>query len=139
MALVRLIYASTVADAFRGAEIDRVLTQSRTNNEKNYISGILWFDRHYFVQALEGSSEAVNTTYLKISQDVRHSSVRLLDYRAISKREFSGWSMGYVAEMEESRAVLLAYLAHPKFNPYELSGISANEFLISLGQYLVTE
>ncbi len=139
MGLVRLIYVSTMAERFSGSEIDKILTQSRNNNKKNHISGILFFNRNNAIQCLEGNAEVVNKLYAKILQDDRHEAATLIDYRAISKREFTNWSMGYVAETIKTKEVLRPYFIGDDFNGYELGSDSAIHLLCDLAKQIPTE
>ncbi|RYY73357.1 MAG: BLUF domain-containing protein [Gammaproteobacteria bacterium] len=139
MPLVRLIYGSSVTEKFTGDEIRNLLVESRKNNAKKNITGILWFNRNYVMQALEGDAADVNALYLKISTDARHKSLMLLDYRPINKREFSRWSMGLVPEIKRIKEILIIYTAKGEFNPYTLVGDIATDFLISLREEVVSE
>lgn len=139
MALARLVYASTANENFSGAELNNILAQSRLNNKKHNVSGMLCFNNRYIIQILEGSPEAVNGTYLKIAQDPRHSELMLLDYSPIHKRQFSEWSMGFAAETRESRKIYFAYSPTDEFNPYRLLGEASANFLFEMSRLLPVE
>jgi len=139
MPLVRLIYGSSVTEKFTGEEIRNILVESRKNNAKKNITGILWFNRNYVMQALEGDAAEINALYLRIANDARHKSVMLLDYRPVVKREFSRWSMGLVPEIKRIKEILIVYTAKGEFNPYSLVGDVATDFLISLKEEVVSE
>jgi hypothetical protein len=58
MFLVRLIYASTVADTFKPTDIECILTTARKKNKQHGLTGMLCFNSRYFLQCLEGSRSA---------------------------------------------------------------------------------
>jgi hypothetical protein len=129
MFLVSLTYTSemTVSTDFMD-----ILEVSRVNNEKDGITGVLLFCNNNFVQCLEGSREAVNKTYARIVRDKRHQNPMIVDYRVLSTRLFSKWSMGYVPESSVTRPTLLKYAVSQNFEPRLLSGESCLRMLTEL-------
>lgn len=69
MFLTRLVYASTISESFTPDDIESILIAARKNNIKTNVTGILCFNRKYFLQCLEGSRTAVNKTYHHILND----------------------------------------------------------------------
>lgn len=132
MFLTRLVYASTMTDAFNCDDIEGILGAARKNNSGNSITGMLCFNRKYFMQCLEGSRADVNETYQRILKDERHSNVVLLDYKEIDAREFDHWSMGYLPESSLTCPTILKYSVTAEFNPYEMSGESAHLMMVEL-------
>lgn len=113
MPLMRLIYSSRPRiarplDEFHAA-CDSILESARRNNSSHGITGVLAACPDLFVQALEGSQEAVSEAFLRISQDDRHHSVCLVEVRPITARRFDRWSMAF-AEIEALPADLRAVL-----------------------------
>lgn len=98
MSDIRLIYKSTPSNYFSGAAIDDILACSRRHNAEQHISGVLYFSRYFLFQVLEGEVTEVNALYNRITADKRHTDCVLLDYRHITERHFTDWSMGYIAE-----------------------------------------
>ena len=135
MFLVSLTYTSEMTV---NTDFVDILEVSRINNEKDDITGILLFCNNNVVQCLEGSREAVNKTYTRIARDNRHQNPLLVDYRTISKRLFSKWSMGYVPESSATRSILLKYSVSQNFEPRLLSGESCLGILTVLSQKVVT-
>ncbi|MGB5180243.1 MAG: blue light sensor protein, partial [Gammaproteobacteria bacterium] len=70
--------------------------------------------------------------------DKRHQNPLLIDYRIISNRLFSKWSMGYVPESSATRSILLKYSVSQNFEPRHLSGESCLGILTELSQKVVT-
>ena len=129
MYLVSLTYTSEMTVSMDFMDI---LEVSRAKNVKDSITGILLFCNNNVVQCLEGSREAVNKTYARIVQDKRHQNALLVDYRIISTRLFSKWSMGYMPESSATRPILLKYSASQNFEPRLLSGESCLGMLTEL-------
>ena len=132
MFLTRLVYASTISKDFNCDDIERILSIARKNNEKNSVTGMLCFNRKYFLQCLEGSRTNVNMAYHKILNDSRHSHIVLLDYKEIDMREFSNWTMGYMPDSNLTAPINLKYSGKGEFMPYEMSGESAHQMMLAL-------
>ncbi len=135
MFLVSLIYTSEMTGSMDFMDI---LEVSRARNEREGITGVLLFCNNNVVQCLEGSREAVNRTYARIVQDKRHQNPLLVDYRMLSTRLFSEWSMGYVPESSITQPTLLKYSVSQDFEPRLLSGESCLRMLAELTQKVGT-
>ncbi|TVQ73246.1 MAG: BLUF domain-containing protein [Oceanospirillales bacterium] len=132
MYLIKLIYASRCKNNISDKVIEDILaTASRYNSAKG-ISGMLCYDTNFFLQCLEGSRRAVNELYSRILHDPRHESPVILQYEVISVRDFSEWEMAYVELTEDNKEKLYKFGLTDVFDPYSLSGDSANQLLISL-------
>jgi len=135
MFLVSLIYTSEMTGTMDFMDI---LEVSRASNQRDGITGVLLFCNNNVVQCLEGSREAVNKTYVRIVQDKRHQNPLLVDYRMLSTRSFSGWSMGYVPESSITQPTLLKYSVSQDFEPRLLSGESCLRMLTELTRKIDT-
>lgn len=122
--LVRLMYASRAVTAVDQEELLAILRQSKANNSKVGVTGVLCmsFDARVFIQVLEGGRTAVNRLYNRIAVDPRHTDVELLAYQEISERRFAGWSMGQVNMARLNPALLLKYSECARLDPYAVSG-----------------
>lgn len=129
MYLVSLVYASTTSDQFQSSDVESILASARSHNSARAISGLLCFSNKYFLQCLEGSRAEVNETYLKILNDSRHKNIELLGFREISKRQFAGWSMGYVPKSSLGQELILRYSGSADFAPHQMSAESAHSLL----------
>ncbi|WCP66018.1 BLUF domain-containing protein [Vibrio tubiashii] len=136
MFLTRLIYASKISDGFNLDTVETIVQSARENNQPLNVTGLLCFDRHFFLQCLEGSRTNVNHIYQRILNDKRHSDIIMLDYREISAREFSSWSMGYIPSTSLTAPINLRYSGDSEFNPYEMSGESAYRLMLELKETL---
>jgi len=96
MNLNHCIYCSSAADENLSKEaLDEILEQSRANNAKAEITGMLLFESGAFFQVLEGDGEQIEALYQKIRKDSRHENVTKLIFEPIEERSFGEWSMGY--------------------------------------------
>lgn len=120
--LVRLMYASRAADTVDVDELHAILRQSKADNPKRGITGVLCFSGGVFMQVLEGGRGPVNALYNRIVADPRHRDVVLLSYEEIGERRFAGWSMGEVNLKRLNPALLLKYSETATLDPYAVSG-----------------
>ncbi len=120
--LVRLLYASRAAQGLDAEALDNLLKQSKSNNQRDGVTGLLCFSGNLFMQVLEGGRGAVNRIYNRIAADPRHSDVELLCYEEIAERRFAGWSMGQVEVSRLNPALLLKYSETATLDPYAVSG-----------------
>ncbi|MBB6519827.1 BLUF domain-containing protein [Pseudoteredinibacter isoporae] len=96
MELTHCIYCSATTEEELSAEgLEAILEQSRTNNQKCDVTGILLFESGAFFQVLEGDEAVVDALYRKIEMDPRHQRVTKLISEPIEERAFGEWSMGY--------------------------------------------
>ena len=132
--LLRMVYVSTattpVNDTGGKVQVDigRILMQSRKNNPKLAVGGVLYFSNNHFFQCLEGEQDVVNKVYQKISTDPRHINIQTLLVKRIGNRQFSNWSMKYVAS-EDNVTRLLKQKGMSEFNPYEFDEAMIEEVL----------
>jgi hypothetical protein len=94
--LMCLVYVSAAARPFSDEDLVALLRQSRGNNERSGITGLLLYHDGKFMQALEGEQQAVQALFRRIQVDPRHRNVTVLIKFAIPDRYFSDWSMGFV-------------------------------------------
>ncbi len=93
--LIHCIYASVAAPDFEEHEIPELLEQSRADNEKADLTGMLLYVDGSFFQVLEGRQAVVDTVYARIIRDDRHSRITLIIREPIARRNFAEWSMGF--------------------------------------------
>ena len=95
MALIQLIYVSSLSDIKLEQDIGKILESSVRHNKENDITGMLLYANGNFLQVLEGEAEAVGRTFTRICADPRHYDIIHLISEPIAQRHFSQWSMGY--------------------------------------------
>lgn len=93
--LHRLVYISRAVPNLGDEEVEQILAESRARNQRLGITGLLLFAGNSFIQALEGSREAVETVFASIEKGGRHSWVTVLVREQIDHRSFPAWSMGF--------------------------------------------
>jgi hypothetical protein len=119
--LVRCLYASRATTPVSAAVIDRILDQSRRNNVRHGITGLLCVSDTIFIQVLEGGRDEVCELYNRIILDDRHAHVRLLAFEEIAERRFGSWTMGQVNAAKINPSLLLKYSEHAALNPFACS------------------
>jgi len=120
--LVRLMYASRALPNVTQEDLTAILRQSKAENPKAGITGVLCFSQGIFLQVIEGGRSAVNKLYNQIVADPRHADVELLIYEEIGERRFAGWSMGQVNMARLNPALMLKYSETATLDPYSVSG-----------------
>ena len=130
--LVRLLYASRAVAPLSASVVDAILEQSRRNNLRQGITGILCFSEEMFIQVLEGGRDEVCDLFSAIVCDKRHRGVRILVYEEISERRFGGWNMGQVNMTKVNPALLLKYSDRAVLNPFSSPGRASMTLLDEL-------
>lgn len=120
--LVRCLYASRSATPQAGGLLDQILDQSRRNNPRNGITGLLCFTNDIFLQVLEGGRDEVSSLFTTIARDERHRDLRLLSFEEIAERRFANWTMGQVNIEAINPALLLKYSERAVLDPFLTSG-----------------
>lgn len=116
--LVRLTYISRAMEGLSSEDLEKILEQARINNMSRGITGILIFNRHFFLQAIEGARPVINDLLNALAQDMRHSNLQLVSCIEIKQRKWSEWSMNYVSPNHFNRSLMLKYSTRDSFNPY---------------------
>lgn len=93
--LTFIAYASRATEPFDHARLVELLTESRANNSRDGITGMLVYTDPDFIQILEGPDAAVRALLERIGRDPRHTDVRVLLDEQATERKYSTWSMGY--------------------------------------------
>lgn len=120
--LVRCLYASRPAAPLSPDVMDSILEQSRRNNPRLGVTGMLCISDDVFIQVLEGGRDEVCELYKTIVGDSRHTNVRLLVYQEITERRFGHWTMGHVNIAKVNASLLLKYSEKASLNPFACSG-----------------
>ncbi|GAB2955910.1 BLUF domain-containing protein [Hymenobacter coalescens] len=127
-----IVYQSSAVGVQTAAGLRFLLEQSRTNNARLGITGLLLYGNDSFLQVLEGEEAAVHHIYAKIQVDQRHTRVFTLADGPIRARVFSNWSMGFQRLSGEDFRRLAGYI-----DPYRSDFLDAylpaiDEGLLSL-------
>lgn len=89
------IYLSQPTNFFNALELYQLLRKSRKNNSVREVSGLLLYNKKYFLQYLEGAKEVVQPLVRKIDMDPRHKNMFVLSNGLIRERLFPHWTMGF--------------------------------------------
>lgn len=130
--LVRCLYASRCVTPQPPALLEQILVQSRRNNPRRGITGLLCWTSEVFVQVLEGGRDDVSSLLCSILRDDRHQDVRLLSFEEITERQFGSWTMGQVEIGSVNRALLLKYAPRPDLDPFTVSARATMSLLSEL-------
>ena len=132
MSLHQLLYTSTKSSETGINDIEAILRTARNFNSKNHITGLLCFNKNYFVQILEGDRETVNLLYNRIIKDGRHTKVTLNYFKEIPERNFEQWSMGYIPGSKIIEPITLKYSGNAEFDPYNMPSESLRNMMVAL-------
>lgn len=134
--LYQLIYASTSIDSLDLNEVHNILSTANRENKRHDITGLLLWDSHTFLQCLEGRENEIDQLFTNINRDKRHHTIRLIDKKETSKREFEEWTMGFVNQKHLTRQTLLQNTDHSEFDPYRYHFSQALNLLKSLSKLI---
>jgi hypothetical protein len=95
--LLSIVYTSSASRPFEDGDLATLLMNSRANNRRLGLTGMLLHRHGQFLQVLEGPENAVIDRFTIISEDRRHARVRTLIEEPIVERAFPEWTMGYEA------------------------------------------
>ncbi|WP_201982421.1 BLUF domain-containing protein [Hymenobacter rubidus] len=110
MAIHQLIYRSTATRLLGDTELKRLVLQARIYNYSQNITGVLLYADQQILQVLEGEAAAVEQLHEQISEDERHTQLRVLLQEAVPQRIFPAWSLGFQQASPEVLHRLAAYL-----------------------------
>ncbi len=128
----RLIYFSEKRELGSGG-VEAILDTARRENGRNCLTGVLLFNRNFFLQCLEGGRQEVTATFGRIAADLRHGNVTMLSVHDIDVRDFPDWTMGYVLSTSpEVNSVLRQFQPTEDFNPGLLSSTTAVALMNSM-------
>ena len=94
MPLKHLIYLSDLVGRDESV-LPAIVESAMRNNQRNGVTGMLLYADGNFLQVIEGEAAAVESTFVRISQDPRHGHITVLLEEGLAQRHFSQWSMGY--------------------------------------------
>lgn len=130
--LISMTYVSRANSDVSAEDFNEILKQAQENNAANGITGMLIFNKDYFLQTIEGPRAQINRLLYGLIADQRHYDLQLLETREIKHREWAKWSMNYASPTEQNAAVYLKYSTTVNFNPYLLNAESANNLMREL-------
>lgn len=93
--LVATAYVSSASHPFSEEDLERLLESSGEFNAANEVTGLLLYDEGNFFQIIEGTEDAVQRTYDRITASAHHHGIVQLFYSPVKERNFKDWSMGF--------------------------------------------
>lgn len=112
--------------------IEAIIHRSIQNNRRDNISGLLFCHDGWFLQALEGSSLAVQTALGRINADSRHEDIQVLGAGPAESRLFREWDMcARTLSMVDDEVARTLERRGP-FDPSKLSEGSATRLLTTV-------
>jgi len=115
-----LIYVNSASAPMNDDELFTLLEQSRENNLKLEVTGMLLYKDGSFMQMLEGGKETVLELFERIKQDKRHKNVISIISDDIRQRNFEYWSMGF-CNMDKANGL-------PTFDEYIDQNLTSKTF-----------
>ncbi|MEO0508451.1 MAG: BLUF domain-containing protein [Verrucomicrobiota bacterium] len=89
------MYVSTANAVLTEEALLELLARTQYRNAVKNITGLLLHSDGNIIQVIEGPKETVVELYNKIEADSRHRGVTLLSSRAIERRDFPNYKMGF--------------------------------------------
>lgn len=126
--LLQLVYVSSATTPLDDAALAALLAQSRENNARGGVTGMLLYKDGNFLQLIEGAEAAVRALHARILRDARHQRVITIIEDRTAERQFPGWSMGFVPADRMPTASVEA------FTPFLLPGGDPARFAELRGQ-----
>ncbi|CAM3191397.1 BLUF domain-containing protein [Sphingomonas antarctica] len=97
----QLVYISTVSPSV-APNVAHILRVSQSNNQRDGLTGLLFFNGKRFLQVLEGEKAAIQQAIARIRADDRHRAIVVLSNRSVDQREFGEWAMADATGMMRS-------------------------------------
>ena len=93
--LVELSYLSEAISDMSFLGLMRLLKSARVFNQKNGVTGILFYDHQQFAQVIEGERTNIMKVWKRIQEDKRHHRIGLLEIKEISERSYPDWLLRF--------------------------------------------
>ena len=90
-----IVYISKIAENTEDpqAVVRNIVESAKQHNKSVNITGVLFYENGYFLQALEGEKDVLVHTFEKISKDSRHNQIIKIIDEPIAARSFADWSL----------------------------------------------
>ncbi|MGZ8137349.1 MAG: phosphate-starvation-inducible PsiE family protein [Methylococcaceae bacterium] len=93
--MIQITYISIPTRPISADDLIDILNNSRANNARLGVSGMLLFTGSIFIQLLEGDEKIIEELIETIKKDPRHKDFRVIEKKKISVREYADWTMGF--------------------------------------------
>jgi len=98
--LVHLSYCSQAISHLGQAELDSLLDQSKKNNQRDGITGLLTYSGDLFIQFIEGPQTSIDRLMYRLRGDPRHRNLVILTEGPQPQRLLPDWEMELVGTDE---------------------------------------
>ena len=106
MKLRRIIYMSQASEQFNKRNLLNLLHASRSYNAIDKITGVLMHRQGYFLQIIEGETDAITNLLIRLYSDSRHENIKIILDSYPDSRLFPNWNMG-CADLDEPELSLM--------------------------------
>ncbi|GAB3586449.1 BLUF domain-containing protein [Hymenobacter daeguensis] len=127
-----IAYLSRAVHPLSDTQLQELLTQSRRDNTRHGITGVLFYSHGNIAQLFEGEEAIANALFERIAQDGRHSHVVKLIDKPIAHRSFAEWSMAFHPLEPNGFAALEGFLLPDHLPPVPSSMNIADALLVEL-------
>ena len=93
--LKTICYTSTAKPSLSLLEFEALFCETQTKNNSNNVTGVLVKKDNLFFQIIEGHPEVIDTLFMQIKKDSRHSKISELLNVSISQLSFKAFDTGY--------------------------------------------
>jgi hypothetical protein len=100
----QIIYSSDASIPMQSDDLEDLLEQAREHNAQRGITGALVYVDGIFLQILEGEAATIKALMARISRDLRHEAVTVLQEGEVPSARFSDWTMAYIGATPEQVA-----------------------------------
>lgn len=127
-----IVYISRAVRPLSDADLNTLLTQSRRDNERHGVTGILFYSHGNIAQLFEAEPAVADALFLRIARDGRHSHISKLIDKPITARSFAEWSMAFHPLEPEGFSALQGFLLPHHVPPAPESLVVADALLVDL-------
>ena len=132
--LINLTYVSRAEGAVDGEALKSILASAQESNRLHGVTGVLLFNRQFFLQTIEGSRPAINQLLTNLINDKRHFDLQIIESIQIAERQWDQWAMAYATPTEKNQSLFLKYSAGKDFNPYLMTASSIYKLLHAMAR-----
>lgn len=91
----RIIYVSQAAGGMTSTDLAVIVEKAQKTNAAAEVTGMLVGHKGWFLQVVEGPTQALAALFHRISADPRHGNIRVLVSEPAQYRAFPEWRMAF--------------------------------------------
>ena len=133
--MLQLVYTSREFRPISAADLKRLVARSKIRNERDGVTGFLYYSAGTFLQMLEGDEATVAATFARIEDDYRHTISSVLHKEKSETRLFSQWTME-TADPTKTANIMHAFFQSDR--DLDLTRLDAEKALLLLEAFSVT-